>query len=122
MGLQIYEYRPEPASQRLLLERLAAANQKRPVAALHAKTMVVDSKLVFIGTFNLDPRSENLNTECGVIIQDTGLAQAVERAIETDMQPGNSWNAAKDNPDRYVSFAKRSKVRFWQWQPVKPLL
>jgi putative cardiolipin synthase len=83
---------------------------------------VVGSKLLFIGTFNLDPRSENLNTEAGVIIHDAALAQAVERAIETDMQPGNSWSAAHDNPDRYVSLAKRSKVRFWQWQPVKPLL
>ncbi|HEV7508947.1 MAG TPA: phospholipase D family protein [Thermoanaerobaculia bacterium] len=122
MGLQIYEYQPEPASSRSLLQRLTAANQTKPVAALHAKTLVVDSKLVFIGTFNLDPRSENLNTEAGVIIRDEALARAVETAIETDMQPGNSWSAAKDDPDRYVSLAKRSKVRFWQLQPIKPLL
>jgi putative cardiolipin synthase len=122
MGLEIFEYRPEPASSRALLQRLTAANQTKPVAALHAKTMVVDSKLAFIGTFNLDPRSENLNTECGVILHDEALARAVETAIETDMQPGNSWNAAKDDPDQYVSLAKRSKVRFWQLQPVKPLL
>jgi len=121
-GLEIYEYRPEPAARRTLLQRLTAANQRRPVFALHAKTLVVDSKLVFIGTFNLDPRSENLNTEDGVIIHDASLARAVEQAIETDMQPGNSWSAAKDDPDQYVSFAKRSKVRFWQLQPVKPLL
>jgi len=122
MGLEIYEYKPEPASSRALLQRLTAANQKKPVAALHAKTLVVDSKSVFIGTFNLDPRSENLNTECGVILHDEALARTVEKAIETDMQPGNSWSAAKDDPDRYVSLGKRSRVRFWQLQPVKPLL
>lgn len=122
LGLEIYEYKPEPASSRQLLQRLEAANQTKPVAALHAKTLVVDSKRVFIGTFNLDPRSENLNTECGVILNDEALAGAVEKAIETDMQPGNSWSAAKDDPDRYVSLAKRGKVRFWQLQPIQPLL
>ncbi|MEO7387335.1 MAG: phospholipase D-like domain-containing protein, partial [Gammaproteobacteria bacterium] len=32
---------------------------------------MVDERAVFIGTFNLDPRSQNLNTEVGVIIHDT---------------------------------------------------
>jgi putative cardiolipin synthase len=100
----------------------AAAKDKPPVSALHAKTMVVDSKAVYIGTFNFDPRSENLNTEVGVIIRNEALARAVEAAIETDMQPANSWNAARDRPDQYVPFAKRSKVRLLQLLPIKPLL
>jgi putative cardiolipin synthase len=57
-----------------------------------------------------------------VIVDNAALARAVETAIETDMRPGNSWNAASDEPDRYVSFAKRSKVRLLQWMPIKPLL
>ena len=93
-----------------------------PIFALHAKTMVVDSKLVYIGTYNLDPRSENLNTEVGVIVHDAMLARTVEDAIETDMQPGNSWNASADDPDQYVSLMKRARVRFWQMMPIKPLL
>jgi len=84
--------------------------------------MVVDSKSVFIGTFNLDPRSENLNTEVGVIIHNEALAREVEAAIETDMKPDRSWNAATDNPDRHVALGKRSKVFFWQLTPIRPLL
>ncbi len=122
MGLQIYEYKPDPDVQRKLMQRTVAANRKAPVFALHAKTLVIDSKTVYIGTFNLDPRSENLNTEVGAIIHDEGLARAVEHAIETDMAPGNSWNAARDNPDQYVSLAKRSKARLYQLLPIKPLL
>lgn len=122
MGLQIYEYKPDPVVQRKLMQHTLAANRKAPVFALHAKTMVIDSKTVFIGTFNFDPRSENLNTEVGAIIHDEGLARAVEHAIETDMAPGNSWNAARDNPDQYVSLAKRSKARLYQLLPIKPLL
>jgi putative cardiolipin synthase len=89
---------------------------------VHAKTMVVDSKALFIGTFNFDPRSQNLNTEVGVIIRDEGLAKAVEAAIETDMAPGNSWDAGKDDPDQYVPFGKRGKARLYQMLPINSLL
>jgi putative cardiolipin synthase len=108
LGLEIFEYRP--------------GSRQAPIAALHAKTMVIDSRTVFIGTFNLDPRSQNLNTEVGVIVRDERLARSVEAAIEADMAPGNSWNAARDDPDRYASLGKRAKVRLYQWLPIRPLL
>jgi cardiolipin synthase C len=122
LGFEIHEYQPEPIEQQEVRARLEAANKTRPIAALHAKTLVVDHKIVFIGTFNFDPRSENLNTEAGAIIHDTGIAQAVEQAIVTDMQPGNSWDAAKDDPDSHASFAKRSKVWLWELMPIKAVL
>ena len=122
MGLQIHEYKPAPAVQQQLVQRLAAAQRAAPVFALHAKTLVVDGKTVYIGTFNFDPRSQNLNTEVGVIVHDAALAREVEASIETDMAPGNSWNAATDNPDQFASVAKRAKVRAFQMTPIKPLL
>ena len=122
MGLQIYEYKPAPEVQLKLMQRSPAATGKSPIFSLHAKTLVIDSKTVYIGTFNFDPRSENLNTEVGAIIHDPALARAVEASIETDMAPGNSWDAAKDDPDQYVSLAKRSKARLFQLMPIKPLL
>lgn len=122
MGVEIREYRPDPAVQREVMQRYAALEERAPVFALHAKTMVIDSQVAYIGTYNLDPRSENLNTEVGVIVQDTALARAVRAAIETDMAPANSWNPATDDPDQFVSWTKRSKVRFWQLMPIKPLL
>ena len=122
MGLQIYEYKPAPEVQVKLMQRSATATGKTPVFSLHAKTLVVDSKIVYIGTFNFDPRSENLNTEVGAIIHDAALARAVERSIETDMAPANSWNAGRDDPDQYVSLAKRSKARLFQLMPIGPLL
>jgi len=126
LGLAIFEYRPDAATprearQRALVAHLPAANNPSPIFGLHAKTMVVDSKLVFIGTFNLDPRSENLNTEVGVVIYNEKVARAVQAAIEVDMNASNSWNAA-DDPDRHTSLGKRNKVRFWQMMPIKPLL
>jgi cardiolipin synthase C len=126
MGLQIHEYRPDPQVQRELMSRSAPGqirgSGRAPIFSLHAKTLVVDGRAVYIGTFNFDPRSENLNTEVGVVMHDAALAAAVEAAIETDMRPANSWNAASDDPDAHVDFIKRSKTRFWQLLPIKPLL
>jgi putative cardiolipin synthase len=104
-----------------LLQRYAAFKDKHPVFAIHAKSMVIDAGTVYVGTYNLDPRSENLNTEVGIIVNDTTLADYVRERIIVDMQPGNSWQAA-DDPDQYASFMKRVKVRFWQFMPIKPLL
>lgn len=122
MGLEIFEYKPEPKIRSKLFQSAISRKIKPTIFALHAKTMVVDSNTTYIGTYNLDPRSENLNTEVGVVIQNEALARSVEKAIETDMLPENSWNAAKGEADGSVSFLKRSKVRFWQMMPIKPLL
>ena len=122
MGLRLYEYKPAPKVQQQLMQRLDVAPRIAPIFSLHAKTMVIDGKAVYIGTFNLDPRSQNLNTEVGVIVRDEDLAGTVEAAIETDMAPDNSWNAATDDPDAQASLAKRSKVRVYQWLPLRPLL
>jgi hypothetical protein len=38
------------------------------------------------------------------------------------MGPGESWNAATDDPDRHAPLAKRAKVRALQLLPLRPLL
>ncbi|HEY6353191.1 MAG TPA: phospholipase D family protein, partial [Burkholderiaceae bacterium] len=43
-------------------------------AGLHAKTFAADRQRIFIGSFNLDPRSARLNTEMGVVLDSTSLA------------------------------------------------
>jgi putative cardiolipin synthase len=83
--------------------------------------MVVDGRITYIGTFNFDPRSENLNTEVGVIVHHPVLSQQVKALMESDMQPENSWSAA-DEPDQYVPLSRRGQVRLWQLLPLKPLL
>ena len=116
IGVKIFEYKPAPEIQQNLMAGSMIIKDENvlknpPIFAIHAKTMVIDSNTVYIGTFNFDPRSENLNTEVGIIVNNAKLAGIVEEAINIDMSPTNSWNAATDNPDQYVSLAKRSKVR-----------
>lgn len=122
MGIEIFEYKPDPQIKQQLVRQAVLQNIRPPVFAIHAKTMVVDNKSVYIGTFNFDPRSQNLNTEVGVIVQNENLAKNVQQAIEIDMRPENSWNAATDKPDQYASAMKRKRVVFYQLTPIKPLL
>lgn len=121
MGVKVYEYKPYPEIQEKLLIRYPSIKDNKPIFAIHAKTMVVDSKTVYIGTYNLDPRSQNLNTEVGIITNNIKLAESVEKIIKIDMSMGNSWPAS-EKPDKYASLGKRLKVVFWQLLPLRPIL
>ena len=68
-GVSIYEVRPDADVSGTEFIDTSGAR-----ATLHTKAFIVDDKEVFIGSFNFDPRSANLNTELGVIIRDPDLA------------------------------------------------
>lgn len=121
-GIKVFEFKPNPEIQRDLIERYGALEKSVPTFAIHAKTLVIDGETLFVGTFNLDPRSANLNTEVGVLITDKTLATKVEQAIYRDMQPENSWNSSTDDPDSYASFSKKMKMYFWRLWPLDPIL
>lgn len=52
-------------------------------SSLHAKTFAVDRERIFVGSFNLDPRSARLNTEMGVIIESPEFAEMLTKQFET---------------------------------------
>lgn len=97
-GLDIREYRPQPRDLRRVLptyDWLASIKQSRkPFVCIHAKSFVVDRELAFVGSFNLDPRSAHLNTECGLIFRDERLATQLRQEIHRDMTADNSWTIA----------------------------
>jgi putative cardiolipin synthase len=49
---------------------------------LHAKAAVLDQLRVYIGSMNLDPRSDSTNTELGIFVQCPDLARDVAHAID----------------------------------------
>ncbi len=122
-GIELYEFNPQPQIQEELVEHYKKFGKKPPIFALHAKTLVVDSETLYIGTFNFDPRSANLNTEVGVLVSNHQLAQQVEQAIQRDMEPQNSWKiSSKASPDREVGFIKRLKLFGLKLLPIDSLL
>jgi putative cardiolipin synthase len=122
-GVELYEFRPYPQIRDELIDRYPAIAKSNPVFALHAKSMVVDGKTVYIGTFNLDPRSANLNTEVGVLVDSEQLADQLTASIERDIRPENSWQTTEEfNPDSVVSRGKRLRVWWNEILPLEPLL
>jgi len=99
LGIDVREFRSDPAIETTLMQRYAALHDKTPVFALHARLLVVDWRVTYIGTYNIAPRPENLITEAGIVIHDTTQAQCVANAILVDMQPGISWDDLADDPD-----------------------
>lgn len=53
--------------------------------SLHAKTFSVDNNRAFVGSFNFNPRSINLNTELGFVIESPNLAQKISDVIDGDI-------------------------------------
>ena len=121
-GIKVFEFKPDPAIKWELIERYPRLEQDAPIFAIHAKSLVIDSATFYVGTFNLDPRSANLNTEVGILLHNPQLAGRVETSIERDMLPENSWNPAKDDPDRFAPLAKRNQLKVWKALPLQPLL
>lgn len=54
----------------------------RSTSSLHAKTFSIDGEMLFVGSFNFDPRSAAINTEMGAIIKSPILASQLDEMIE----------------------------------------
>ena len=93
-GMELYELRPDTDAFRSGWSLLSG----RSPAALHAKAMVFDREAVFIGSFNLDPRSAVINTEAGLYIESPELAERLTAYMATGVVPANSYRVLLD-PD-----------------------
>ncbi|WP_405270042.1 phospholipase D family protein [Cellulophaga sp. Ld12] len=111
-GVRIFEFRPDAVERKKIMTgELQEKLDYTPIFGLHAKSMVVDHKTTVIGTFNLDPRSANLNTECVVIVTSDKISKGVLSGMEEEFKPENSWETTLDfNPDTEVNKYKRLKT------------
>ena len=124
LKFQIYEFMPHPKSitedfpQYPTMQAKAEAKglTDLPFFCVHAKSFVMDGRIAFIGTPNLDPRSFNLNTEEGFLFDDEAIAQALRTNILRDTAPENSWVVAKkrqvirdlENLNRQIGWISRT--------------
>lgn len=108
-------------------------------SSLHAKTFGVDGGRVFVGSFNLDPRSIELNTEMGFVIDSAALARDLDARL-TNTMPHAAYEVKLDQDGKLVwiertpegvvrheaepgtSIWKRAGVRILSWLPIDWLL
>jgi putative cardiolipin synthase len=109
-------------------------------ASLHTKAFVLDGRRGFVGSFNLDPRSADLNTEMGVLFDDPGIAADVRREylrlagpalsyrVLLDERDGLRWIDDSATPPRVLvdepdtDARERLQARFFQALPIESQL
>ncbi len=98
-GINLFELKPTAQPSRFKTEKLIKGSSN---ASLHAKYMIVDQQFVFIGSANLDPRSKNLNTEIGIMVNSSELARQAVQLFERTASPENSYQIKIDTADKNI--------------------
>ena len=111
-------------------------------SSLHAKTMSMDDTIMFVGSFNFDQRSLNINTEMGIVFEDKNTAtNSSERfdsfidkvafrvelaADDNDQLRWNGYDASGNKitfeHEPYASFWKRLAVNMMRILPIDSML
>ncbi len=81
-GIKLYEVKRAFSGQTIRDRGLVGHSG----SSLHAKTFSVDGIRTFIGSFNFDPRSAQLNTEMGFVIESATLAQAITTYLDKGLR------------------------------------
>ena len=103
-GVRLYELKPTAAME--ARAKQDGLESKGP-AGLHAKTFAVDGKRIFVGSFNMDPRSLHLNTEMGVVLDSPVLARALGDNFDKAI-PDVAYEVRLDSDGRNLHWIERT--------------
>ena len=117
-GVELWELKPLPGSD-VRASLLGASG-----ASLHTKALTVDGQHLFIGSYNIDPRSAWLNCEQGVFAESSSLAKQLEEIFERQTGGAHAWKVTlqdgelswSDGQETFDSDPKASAwLRFQAW-------
>jgi cardiolipin synthase C len=137
-GVELYELKPSAGAQRGRRPGSLGGPSGSGSMGLHAKTFAFDRRIGFIGSYNLDPRSNKLNTEMGVLFDCPKLARRLPETLERDIAQNAyrvelvgdrlGWvtreggKEVRFNSEPEANLGKRIKVRVLSWLPIEGLL
>jgi len=98
IGVELYELSPMFAKEQRRLGRFGTSS-----AALHMKAIVFDQSSVFVGSMNLDGRSEQYNTEVGVMIRSPALTRELLSLVDIE----SSSYRVEPGPDGQLRWVTR---------------
>lgn len=87
-GVELWELKP------LFKKRPRASLFGSSGASLHSKAFVADGERVFVGSYNLDRRSGNLNTEQGVLVSDPEIGQKMREMFSRQANGERAWQVS----------------------------
>ena len=90
--------------------------------SLHAKSIVIDDRIVLVGSYNVDPRSQNLNNEVMCMADDAGTARTLLDAIDVHIR--NAWRVDVEGRAPRVHFpgVRAKSFRAWAVRLLLPMI
>ena len=127
-GIELYELRNDAGASQIINH---VAVKTKVHTGLHSKIILFDEKDVFVGSFNLDPRSSNINTEGGLYVPSTALAKRVMAYMDEGIDLRNAYRLGLDRSghitwttienDKTVTYTSEPKVGIWDKMKVNLL-
>ena len=133
-GVKLYELKRHAT----VVENATGGFSGSSGASLHAKTFAVDEQRLFVGSFNMDPRSAHLNTEMGLLIDSPSLAGQLTRGLAahqrthayavTLTENGLLWTTQDGSQvlthdtEPQTSLLRRLTVTVLSWLPIEWML
>ena len=112
-GVELYEMRAVLGQKKVRFHPFRTSR-----ASLHAKSIVIDHKTVFIGSMNMDARSARTNSELGLVIRGAGIAHQVESLFDDVVAEGSyALNLTEDRRHLVWSFGEGAARRTWKKDP-----
>ncbi len=84
-GVALYEMKPQPGGA------AGSGFLGSQGTSLHTKALTVDGDTVFVGSYNIDPRSTSLNCEQGVLVKSPVLAEQLEAIFDRQKDGSHAW-------------------------------
>ena len=114
-GVELYEFKAidDKHPKQRLFGGTAPAN-----ASLHAKMYIVDRKDLLIGSFNLDPRSESLNTEIALLVHSAEIAAPALKMFNDAVSSGASYRLQLDKSGNLIwQDNEKGKEQVYHYEP-----
>ncbi|KQV80481.1 phospholipase [Rhizobium sp. Root1220] len=113
-GVHLYELRPD-ADQ----EARRGVNWGESRSGLHAKAFTIDDRYLFVGSFNWDPRSVNINTEMGILIDSPEFTRKTSNALRGVLR--EETFAVRLDKDKRISWTETEpdgRQRIYYYEPT----
>jgi putative cardiolipin synthase len=91
-GVKLWELKPLPGMGPKQQSMFGSSG-----ASLHTKALATDSRRVFVGSYNLDPRSTSLNCEQGVFVDEPVIATQLEGLFDQESTGERAWSVYLDD-------------------------
>ena len=95
-GVELYELRPDSAA----VFADVSPRGRQAKTGLHTKAFVIDDRKAFVGSYNFDPRSADINSEIGLLVDSPAFARQVSAFLDAGVRPDSAYRVTLEEGRR----------------------